>query len=221
MEKTYILQNKEVTLEDRSKSIVLKGILTVPKGAKCLVVFAHGSGSSRHSPRNKFVASIFSNASMGTLLIDLLMPEEEKVDNLTREHRFDIGLLADRLNFATDWLVEQPQYENLNIGYIGSSTGAAAALVAAAVKSDTIKAVVSRGGRPDLASNYLTQVKAPTLLIIGSLDFDVIKLNQQAFELLACEKKMEIVANATHLFEEPGTLEEAAYLAKDWFLKYL
>ena len=221
MSKNVKFQAKEVTIASEDENIVLKGFLNIPKDAKGIAVFAHGSGSSRHSPRNQYVASVFTEANMATLLMDLLMPDEEEVDMRTRHLRFDIELLAERLNFATSWLAQQEESKHLKVGYIGSSTGAAAALVAAAENPDVIKAVVSRGGRPDLAGNSLHLVQAPTLLIVGSNDFDVIKLNQQALEMLTCVKSLEIVPNATHLFEEPGTLEEAAQLAKKWFSKYL
>jgi len=214
-------ETKEVVITSSDEFLVLKGFLTMPEGAKSIVVFAHGSGSSRHSPRNKAVASVIAEAKIATLLMDLLMPDEEEVDLRTRHLRFDIGLLAQRLNFATEWLAEQQETQHLKVGYIGSSTGAAAALVAAGENQEVIKAVVSRGGRPDLAGDSLRLVKAPTLLIVGGDDFDVLELNQRSLEVLNCTKKLEIVPHATHLFEEPGTLEEASRLAKDWFAKYL
>jgi dienelactone hydrolase len=186
-----------------------------------LVVFAHGSGSSRFSPRNRFVAGVLEEAGLATLLIDLLTPQEEAVDELTRHLRFDIRLLAERLVAASEWARQQPDTEHLPIGYFGASTGAGAALVAAAQRPDLVGAIVSRGGRPDLAGPALPLVKAPTLLIVGGRDEVVIELNQRAFDQLRCEKRLEIVQGATHLFEEPGTLEQVARLARDWFVRYL
>jgi len=202
-------------------SATLRGFLDIPEGAQSLVVFAHGSGSSRYSPRNNAVAASFREGGLATLLMDLLTPEEETVDLETRHLRFDIPFLAQRLNDITDWLRKQPEVKDFKIGYIGSSTGAAAALVAAANNKKAVKAVVSRGGRPDLAGDSLPLVAAPTLLIVGSNDFQVLELNKEALAELQAEKKLEIVPGATHLFEEPGTLEEAARLAKDWFVQHL
>jgi putative phosphoribosyl transferase len=199
----------------------LEGNLIVPRGAEGVVLFAHGSGSSRFSPRNRYVAGVLNDAGLATLLIDLLTAEEERIDERTRHLRFDIDLLAERLVYATDWLLNDPQTKALHIGYFGSSTGAAAALMAEVSRSGSVSAVVSRGGRPDLASSMLSEVEAPTLLIVGSLDFQVIRLNEQALAMLQTEKKMELVPGATHLFEEPGTLEQAARLARDWFLQHL
>jgi putative phosphoribosyl transferase len=193
----------------------------IPPGANGVVVFAHGSGSSRHSPRNQFVARIIRESSNGTLLFDLLTPEEETEDNLTRRLRFDTGLLAGRLVQVTRWLVAQPAPRNLGIGYFGSSTGGGAALVAAAEIGQRINAVVSRGGRPDLAGAALPRVKSPTLLIVGGYDYAVVQLNQEAFAELRCEKELKIVPGATHLFEEPGALEVVARLAADWFRRHL
>jgi dienelactone hydrolase len=201
--------------------ITLQGDLTLPRNATGIVLFAHGSGSSRHSSRNRFVAGALSRAGLATLLMDLLTVEEERVDLRTAHLRFDIGLLAERLVGATDWLLQQPDTHELTIGCFGASTGAAAALVAAARRSDSIGAVVSRGGRPDLAGPELPQVHAPTLLIVGGDDRQVIVLNRTAYQQLACEKQLVIVPGATHLFEEPGTLEEVAELARDWFLEHL
>lgn len=198
---------------------VLGGNLTTLDEAKALVVFAHGSGSSRHSPRNQFVARTLNKAGLATLLFDLLTPEEESVDLYTREHRFDISLLGQRLVQATKWAKEEIAI--LKIGYFGSSTGAAAALVAAAELSDEIGAIVSRGGRPDLAGSALPKVKAPTLLIVGGEDHVVIDLNEEARAQMRCECKIDIVPGATHLFEEPGTLETVAQLASDWFVTQL
>src|SRR2546421_1570030 len=200
---------------------MLDGNLTLKDQTKALVLFAHGSGSSRHSPRNQFVARTLNEAGLATLLFDLLTPEEESVDLYTREHRFDIGLLAERLVYATKWAKQQKQMADLKIGYFGSSTGGAAALVAAAELPDEIGAVVSRGGRPDLAGEALPNVKAPTLLIVGGEDHVVIELNEQARAQMKCEVKIDIVPGATHLFEEPGALETVAKLASDWFVNRL
>jgi putative phosphoribosyl transferase len=203
-------------------SIVLEGNLVIPEGANGIVVFAHGSGSSRHSSRNKYVAWELQKKGFGTLLFDLLTAEEERIDMVTAHLRFDIDLLANRLVDATNWLLMNPVTENFNIGYFGASTGAAAALIAAKENSMVVKAIVSRGGRPDLAEEALPYVKAPTLFIVGGNDFQVIGMNQWAFErLTVIEKKLEIVPGATHLFEESGTLEKAAYLAGEWFKRYL
>ncbi len=197
---------------------MLDGNLTLVDQKKALVLFAHGSGSSRHSPRNQFVARTLNEAGLATLLFDLLTPEEESVDLYTREHRFNIGLLAERLVHATKWAKRQKQTADLRIGYFGSSTGGGAALVAAAELPDEVGPVVSRGGRPDLAGDALPKVKAPTLLIVGGEDHVVIELNEQARAQMKCECKIEIVPGATHLFEEPGALEHVAKLASDWFL---
>ena len=200
---------------------MLDGNLTIVAQAKGLVLFAHGSGSSRHSPRNQFVARTLNDAGLATLLFDLLTPEEESVDVYTREHRFDIGLLAKRLVYATKWAKQQKQTKDFRIGYFGSSTGGGAALVAAAELPDDIGAVVSRGGRPDLAGDALPKVEAPTLLIVGGDDHVVIELNEQARAQMKCECKIEIVPGATHLFEEPGALEQVAKLASEWFLLHI
>ena len=196
---------------------VLSGNLTIPENALALVLFAHGSGSSRHSPRNQFVARTLNGGGLGTLLFDLLTPEEEALDIYTREHRFNIGLLAERLVHATNWTRQQDQSRDLRIGYFGSSTGGAAALVAAAELPQDVGAVVSRGGRPDLAGDALPKVQAPTLLIVGGNDDIVIELNEMARDQMRCEVKLEIIPGATHLFEEPGALEQVAKLASDWF----
>src|SRR5437016_8146824 len=196
----------------------LSGNLTIPENPMRLVLFAHGSGSSRHSPRNQFVARVLNRAGVGTLLFDLLTPEEEALDIYTREHRFNIGLLAERLMHATKWAGQQKETRDLRAGYFGSSTGGAAALVAAAELPQDVGAVVSRGGRPDLAGEALPKVQAPTLLIVGGNDDVVIELNEQARDRMRCEVKLEIVPGATHLFEEPGALEQVAKLASDWFL---
>jgi putative phosphoribosyl transferase len=200
---------------------VLSGTLTIPENAVALVLFAHGSGSSRHSPRNQFVARTLNRARLGTLLFDLLTPEEEALDIHTREHRFNIGLLAERLVHATNWATQQDQIRDVRIGYFGSSTGGAAALVAAADLPQDVGAVVSRGGRPDLAGDALPKVQAPTLLIVGGNDDIVIELNEMAREQMRCEVKLEIIPGATHLFEEPGALEKVAKLASDWFSLHL
>jgi pimeloyl-ACP methyl ester carboxylesterase len=203
----------------RSGTVVLQGDLTIPAGAQGVVLFAHGSGSSRHSPRNQFVARTIREAGVGTLLFDLLTKEEEAVDVHTRHLRFDIGLLAERLIDATYWL--KGDLSHLGVGFFGASTGGGAALVAAAELGENVGAVVLRGGRPDLAGDALPQVKCPTLLIVGGLDYPVIEMNQAAFARLRCEKELKIVPGATHLFEEPGTLEEVASLAANWFQRHL
>ena len=203
-------------------NVQLSGTLGVPPGARGVILFAHGSGSSRHSPRNRFVAGVLQEAGFATLLLDLMTPEEERVDASTGLLRFDIDFLADRLAAATKWAGRQSQLHDLPIGYFGASTGAAAALVAASRLPKLIQAVVSRGGRPDLAGNALTTVRAATLLIVGGADAPVIPLNRHALKLLAAPTKhMEIVPEATHLFEEPGALEQVATLARDWFAGYL
>jgi putative phosphoribosyl transferase len=209
---------------DGDETNIIEGNLTIPNttiDAKGTVIFAHGSGSSRHSPRNQYVAQVLNNAGIATLLIDLLTKEEEKIDDITREHRFNIRLLARRLLISTDWLSQYPKLQNLSIGYFGASTGAAAALVAASERTNAISAIVSRGGRPDLAGQeVLNHIQSPTLLIVGENDKQVIQLNKQAFVQLSRlekKKKIVIVQGATHLFEEAGTLEEVARLATGWF----
>lgn len=198
-------------------SIKLEGSLALPRQAQGLVVFAHGSGSSRFSPRNNFVARVLREAGIGTLLMDLLTAEEDTV----YQTRFNIDLLTERLLLATKWLQGQQRTKDLVIGYFGASTGAAAALKAAAVVGQKIGAVVSRGGRPDLAEEALSRVRSPTLFIVGGNDDIVIKLNREAYSMLEGKKQLEIVPGATHLFEEPGTLEEVARLATEWFKQYL
>ena len=215
--KTAIAQAKDVYI--RSGAVQLQGDLNISAGARGVVLFAHGSGSSRHSPRNQFVARTIREAGVGTLLFDLLTAEEEAVYIHTRHLRFDIGLLADRLIDATDWI--KGEFDYLSVGYFGSSTGGGAALVAAAEVGDRVGAVVSRGGRPDLAGDALPKVKSPTLLIVGGLDYQVIEMNEAAFARMRCEKELKIVPGATHLFEESGTLEEVARLAADWFGRHL
>jgi putative phosphoribosyl transferase len=202
--------------------IRLEGTLAVPSKASGIVLFVHGSGSSRHSSRNRVVARTLQSQGIATLLFDLLTHDEERVDRVTAYHRFDIRLLANRLISATQWTMLQPDLVELNLGYFGASTGAAAALVAAAEHPDRISAVVSRGGRPDLARDALQFVEAPTLLIVGGNDESVIGMNREALAKLQCPiKKLIIVPGATHLFEEPGTLEEVASLAADWFTRHL
>jgi len=207
----------ERTIQVQSSEARLEGMLGIPEGAKGVVLFAHGSGSGRFSPRNQYVARVLREGGIGTLLIDLL--EEWESDD--RSKVFDIDLLAERLLSATEWLQQDEQTKKSPIGYFGASTGAAAALQAAAEADSRIKAIVSRGGRPDLAMDYLPRVKAPTLLIVGGNDWPVISMNQQAYDALPGIKEMVIVPGATHLFEEPGALEEVARLARDWFGKYL
>jgi putative phosphoribosyl transferase len=199
----------------------LEGSLTIPEEARGLVLFAHGSGSSRHSPRNQYVAEILQAAGLGTLLMDLLTRDEDEVDRFTRQFRFDIGLLADRLTGAIDWLQRQPETRELPIGLFGASTGAAAALRAAAARPDRVRTVVSRGGRPDLAGEALAHVQAPTLLIVGANDAPVIPLNEAARRQMKAPVEMRLVPGASHLFEEPGTLAAASALARDWFTRQL
>ncbi|HMD47879.1 MAG TPA: dienelactone hydrolase family protein [Bryobacteraceae bacterium] len=199
----------------------LEGILSVPTAARGVILFAHGSGSSRHSPRNRYVADILNESGLATLLIDLLTEDEHQVDLQTAHLRFDIGLLAQRLEIITEWLVDHPEVQRLSLGYFGASTGAAAALMAAAELPELVRAVVSRGGRPDLAGPSLAAVEAPTLLIVGGADTPVIDLNRRAMAHMHCDKELRIVPGATHLFEEPGALEKVAALARDWFLKKL
>src|SRR5262245_75180 len=213
---------RERTVRIPIGSVVHEGTLGLLQDALGIVVFAHGSGSSRHSPRNRFVAQVLRNAGLATLLLDLLTPEEEAVDRNTAHLRFDIPLLATRLAGATDWVSRRPATSGRPICYFGASTGAAAALVAAAARPKVVRAVVSRGGRPDLAGPALGRVEAPTLLIVGGRDEPVIEMNQAALERLGVkEKQLVIVPEAGHLFEEPGTLEEVARLATDWFIRYL
>lgn len=199
----------------------VSGDLMIPANARGIIVFAHGSGSSRLSPRNKFVAGILQRANLATLLLDLLTAEEEQIDLRTRHLRFDIDLLATRLVEASQWLMDNSSTRHLVTGYFGASTGAAAALIAAARLPETVRGIVSRGGRPDLAGTALPRVQAPTLLIVGGDDAPVIELNEKALRELRCEKKLEIVPGATHLFEEPGTLEQVANLATNWFEHHL
>lgn len=206
----------EIPLED----IALHGVLEIPRGAAGVVLFVHGSGSSRHSPRNQMVARYLREGGLGTLLFDLLTVGEERVDAATRHLRFDIALLARRLAAVTEWLVESQRVE-LALGYFGSSTGAAAALIAATRTRHEIRAIVSRGGRPDLAGDALESVRSATMLVVGGEDSQVLELNREAVERLSCEKELYVVPGATHLFEEPGALEEAAGVARRWFVEHL
>ena len=199
--------------------VELEGTLGVPASSTGIVLFAHGSGSSRHSPRNRHVARVLREAGLGTLLLDLLSPSEERVDDVTRHHRFDIPMLADRLVNAIDWLAAQPDTRDLPVGLFGASTGGGAALAAAARRPARVRAVVSRGGRPDLAADLLPLVEAPTLLIVGGRDEVVIALNEQARDRMrAAEVRLEIVPGATHLFEESGAMEKVAALAREWLV---
>jgi putative phosphoribosyl transferase len=211
----------ERTVTVPTGSMALEGNLVVPGDPLGVVLFAHGSGSGRHSPRNRYVARVLQEGGIGTLLIDLLTEEEEQVDLATRHLRFDIPLLAERLIGAIDWLGAEPETAALPVGLFGASTGGGAALLASVARLEPVRAVVSRGGRPDLADDALPDVVAPTLLIVGGLDDVVIALNQVAMEQMRCEKELRIVLGATHLFEEPGTLEQVADLARDWFSVHL
>jgi putative phosphoribosyl transferase len=202
-------------------SVEVEGNLNIPKGAEALVVFVHGSGSSRYSPRNQFVAAEFNREGLGTLLFDLLTVVEEDVDNVTGQYRFDIPLLAHRLVAVTEWLKSYPETVRLKLGFFGASTGAAAALIAAAKLPMAVSAVVSRGGRPDLASEYLPMVEAPTLFLVGGWDEDVLMLNRKAQAMMRIKTKLVVVEEATHLFEEPGKLEEVAAISADWFKRHL
>lgn len=204
-------------------TVHLQGDLVIPDSAQGLVLFAHGSGSSRHSPRNRSVATVLQHSGLATLLLDLLTSDEEDIDRRTRQLRFDIRLLATRLVNTTDWLLATPATQHLPIGYFGASTGSAAALIAATQRPEAVKAIVSRGGRPDLAGDALLNVQAPTLLIVGGDDFPCVGLNEDALTMLqrAPGKRLEIVPGASHLFEEPGALEQVAVLARQWFLKHL
>jgi len=207
-----------------SGSVSLEGDLTVPEGARGVVLFAHGSGSSRKSPRNRYVAGVLNEAGLATLLFDLLTEAEERAERFTRHHRFDLDLLAGRLIVATDWVRALPetQLQGLKVGYFGASTGGGAALVAAAERPEAVEAVVSRGGRPDLAGpQALAQVRARTLLIVGGEDREGITLNRRAIAQMPAGASLEIVPGATHLFEEPGALEEVARLAREWFSRFL
>ena len=221
MDRTAPTTSTERVVQIPIGAIALEGNLAIPEGARGIVLFAHGSGSSRHSPRNRYVAGVLNAAGLATLLMDLLTPDEEAVDMRTRHLRFDIGLLASRLIGARQWLAQNPDTRALRAGYFGSSTGGGAALLAAAQYPELVDAVVSRGGRPDLAGPALTRVRAPTLLIVGGHDEPVIAMNREAMAQLHAETRLEIIPGATHLFEEPGALEQVARLARDWFLRYL
>ena len=219
MHYTDTIHHTDVTVQ--TGKVNLEGNLACPEGAHAIVGFAHGSGSSRHSPRNRFVAETLNHAGLATLLFDLLTPDEERIDMQTRKLRFDIDLLSDRLTGAVDWLGSQTATRGFRVGLFGASTGAAAALITAARRPKVVGAVVSRGGRPDLAGDALPQVIAPTLLIVGGEDTQVIALNRTASGLLQGEQRLAIVSGATHLFEEPGALDEVARLARDWFVQHL
>ena len=219
MSQAVYAEKQTLQVEIQSGKVMLPGELILPRDAQGVVLFAHGSGSSRHSPRNQFVAQIIRAEGVGTLLFDLLTREEESIDAHTGYLRFNIELLAERLIAATEWV--EKEFDQLGIGYFGSSTGGGAALVAAAEKGDAVGAVVSRGGRPDLAGQSLRFVRAPTQLIAGGLDYSVIEMNRWAYTQLKCEKELTIVPGASHLFEEPGTLEEVALLAGGWFQAHL
>jgi putative phosphoribosyl transferase len=212
------VEGREVSIS--AGGVLLKGDLAMPERARGVVLFAHGSGSSRHSPRNQFVAQRLQEAGLATLLMDLLTLREEEEDARTARLRFDMGLLGQRLIAALDWLADDPRTRAVPVGCFGASSGAGGALVAAAERPESISAVVSRGGRPDLAGDALPRVQAPTLLIAGSRDTAVIEMNRQALERLRCVKELVIVPGASHLFEEPGTLEVVAELAAGWFIRY-
>ena len=218
---THTTETAERTIEISTGGVSLEGDLAIPEAARGIVLFAHGSGSSRHSSRNRFVAEELRRGRLGTLLLDLLTPEEEQLDLRTRHIRFDIGLLAERLIEAMRWFDSQDDTRGLPVGLFGASTGGGAALVAAARRPDRVDAVVSRGGRPDLAGEELPHMRAPTLLIVGGLDTVVIELNRQAMMQMAAPVELEIIPGATHLFEEPGTLEQVARLAREWFVRFL
>jgi len=213
--------NSQTYTVEVDQNVSLEGNLNIPDNPRGVVLFVHGSGSSRFSPRNQYVAQVLYKAGFATLLIDLLTAQEEEVDRHTAHLRFDIGLLSRRVVGATNWLSVNPLTSMLKIGYFGASTGAAAALVAATEHPLLVGAIVSRGGRPDLAGSALTAVQAPTLLLVGAKDTQVIELNRMAFSLLRGEKRLEIIPGASHLFEEPGTLEQVAHLASEWFTRYL
>jgi putative phosphoribosyl transferase len=221
VQEVFPVANQQQQVSVQTGTVTLEGNLSVPEQARGVVLFAHGSGSSRHSPRNSYVAQVLQEAGLATLLIDLLTPDEERADMHSGHLRFDIELLAQRLVGATDWLQQHPDTRHLRVGYFGASTGGGAALVAAAERPDAVAAVVSRGGRPDLAGPALPRVQAPTLLIAGGNDVPVISMNDEAMAQLRAAKQLVIVPNATHLFEEPGALEEVARLARDWFLKHV
>jgi dienelactone hydrolase len=216
-----IPNRKEEAVHIPVDSTMIEGDLVIVEGSEGIVLFAHGSGSSRHSPRNRFVAQRLQEGNLSTLLADLLTREEENIDMKTGRLRFDIDLLAGRVVGALDWLKRQDQTKELKVGCFGSSTGAAAALIAAKKRPEYVEAVVSRGGRPDLAEAILPEVKAPTLLIVGGNDFAVLKMNEDALAKLRAERKLEIIPGATHLFKEPGALESVAQAARGWFQRFL
>lgn len=218
-ESAYRFRELEVEISAGRQS--LQGTLVLPQDARGIVLFAHGSGSGRFSSRNRHVAQALNRTGLATLLFDLLSEAEERVDLRTLEYRFNIGLLADRLAGATDWVIEFPETRDMNIGYFGASTGAAAALIAAAQHPRQVEAIVSRGGRPDLAGPVLRHVQAPTLLIVGGDDHEIIYLNQHAFDAMQCEKELLIIPGATHLFGEPGKLDEVARAASGWLVRHL
>lgn len=215
------MKKQDIAIPIHATDEKIHGTLTLVPQSTSLVIFAHGSGSSRFSTRNQFVADLFNRANISTFLFDLLTEREEAIDQFTREFRFNTPLLASRLVLVTQWLKEHSATKELYIGYFGASTGAAAALIAAAELPEYISAVVSRGGRPDLAATSLHKILCPTLLIIGALDYEVIELNNYAYEQLSCIKEIKLIPGATHLFEEDNTLEQAADAARDWFKKYL
>ena len=215
------LRTKDPLVQIWLDGISLYADLAVPPGANAIVIFAHGTGSSRFSPRNRAIAADLQNAGMATLLLDLLTQHEERAEAISGHHRFDIGLLSSRLAVATAWVMEHEDLRSLSVGYFGASTGAAAAIAAAAMFPTSVSAIVSRGGRPDLAGPSIQMVTAPTLLIVGGLDTTVIAVNEKAFAQMRCTKKLEIVPGATHLFEEPGAIERVSNLAVDWFDRYL
>ncbi len=218
LKNNFFMQKKNIEIPLSNN--VLNGELTLVDNPIGIAIFAHGSGSSRFSKRNQLVAKILNEQKISTLLFDLLTNEEEELDKETLEYRFNIQLLSKRLLTATKWIQSNPNIKNLKIGYFGASTGAAAALIAASSIPNEIKAIVSRGGRPDLANSYLSQISSPTLLIVGELDFTVLKLNEEAYNQINCEKDIKIIKNATHVFEEGHSLEEVAMLASKWFEKY-
>jgi putative phosphoribosyl transferase len=217
----YLSEKNERNISIKVDEGEISAILhSVPK-ARGIIIFAHGSGSSRFSPRNKLIARHLNENNFSTLLIDLLTPKEEIEDEITAELRFNIQLLSKRLSFATGWIINDESIKDLPIGYFGASTGAAAALISAADLKTKIKAIVSRGGRPDLAIKVLKEIVSPTLLIVGGNDSIVLKLNKEAYSALTCKKKLEIIPGASHLFEEPGKLEEVAKISAKWFLRHL
>ncbi len=221
LEEPSIFSKENMSISIPIKNVTLQGELEIPSNTSGIVLFAHGSGSSRLSPRNQYVAKVLREHGIATLLFDLLTQKEEQVDDVTAKLRFDIPMLSQRLEEVTDWIRKNSSTKELSIGYFGASTGAAAALIAASKKKNLIKAVVSRGGRPDLAGDSLKNVTAPTLLIVGGNDLVVIDLNEKAYQELTCEKKLSIIPGATHLFEEKGALEKVANEAALWFKEHL